>query len=92
MANTIRRNLALHEYDVKSLPSGASVVFSIGFVKKNGEVAFIPSAIASGLPFSVSGNRMRGVMPVDGSLARCGHIIAVDIDAIVSWNGKRVIL
>ncbi len=73
MAVTIRRNLALHEYDVKETPSlpvpdrhgragGVPVVFSIRFVKKNGELVFLPSAVASGLPFHVSGNRMWGVM------------------------------
>jgi hypothetical protein len=92
MAETIRRNLALREYYVKETPSGTPVVFSIRFVKKNGELVFIPSAIASGLPFHVSGDRMRGVMPVDASLCQCGHVVTVDFDSIVLWNGKRVIL
>ena len=92
MPSTIRRNLALREYDVKTLPSGRQAVFSLKFVKKNGELCFIPRGVASGLPFSVSGNRMRGVMPVDASLNQCGHIVAVDIDALVEWNGVRVVL
>ena len=92
MAETIRRNLALREYDIKELPSGRQVTFSLKFVKKNGELVFIPRGVASGLPFHVSGNRMRGVMPVDDALQQCGHVIAVDIDAIVEWNGKKVVL
>ncbi len=92
MPSTIRRNLALLEYDVKSLPSARKVVFSLKFVKKNGELSFVPRGVASGLPFHVSGNRMRGVMPVDSSLNQTGHVVAVDIDALVQWNGMKVIL
>ena len=51
MSSTIRRNLALREYDVKTLPSGRQAVFSVKFVKKNGELSFIPRGVASGLPF-----------------------------------------
>lgn len=92
MPSTIRRNLALREYDVKESPSGRPSVFSIKFVKKNGELVFVPRAIASGLPFHVADSRMRGVMPVDASLRQSGHIMAVDIDAIVEWNGNWVVL
>ncbi len=92
MPSTIRRNLALREYDVKTLPSGRQAVFSVKFVKKNGELSFIPRGVASGLPFHVAGNRMRGVMPVDDSLSQTGHVVAIDIDALVDWNGMKVIL
>ncbi len=92
MSTTIRRNLALREYDVKETPAGRQVTFSVKFVKKNGELCFIPRGVAAGLPFHVAGNRMRGVMPVDASLCQCGHIVAVDIDSLVEWNGLKVIL
>lgn len=95
MANeklTIRRNLALREYDIKEDPSGKTSTFSIKFIKKNGDLVFIPIAVASGLPFHVANNRMRGVKPVDAKLNQSGHIHAVDIDSIVEWNGKKVIL
>lgn len=89
---TIRRNLALREYDIKETPKGDPSTFSIKFIKKNGDLVFIPIAVASGLPFHVANNRMRGVKPVDAKLNQSGHIHAVDIDSIVEWNGKKVIL
>jgi len=42
---TNRRNLALKEYEIKETPDGKQTVFSIKFVKKNGEVVFIPRAV-----------------------------------------------
>lgn len=89
---TIRRNLALREYDVKETADNRPVPFSIKFIKKNGELVFVPRAIAAGLPFSAKDNRMRGIRPVDDKLNQIGHVTAVDIDAIVEWNGKKVIL
>ena len=58
---TIRRNLVLKEYEIKETPDGKQVTFSIKFVKKNGELVFIPRAVAAGLPFNGKDNRMRGV-------------------------------
>jgi hypothetical protein len=87
---TIRRNTALKEYDIKETPGGTQTVFSIKFVKKNGEIVFIPRATAAGLPFNVAKNRMRGVCPIDAKNNQSGHINAVDIDSIVEWNGTRV--
>jgi len=92
MADTIRRNLALRDYDIKETPSGQPATFSIRFVKKNGELVIIPRAVAAGLPFNAAENRMRGVKPVDSKNNQSGHIVAVDIDAITEWNGKRVVL
>ncbi len=92
MSDTIRRNLALREYDIKEDRTGGTVTFSLKFVKKNGELVFIPLATAAGLPFNATKNRMRGVRPVDSMLNQTGHIHAVDIDAIVEWNGKRVVI
>jgi len=92
MSETIRRNLALREYDIKETPQGNPVAFSIKFVKKNGELVFIPMATASGLPFNASEHRMRGVRPVDKMFNQTGHVHAVDIDSIVGWNGKRIVI
>ncbi len=92
MADTIRRNLALREYDIKETPSGQPNAFSIRFIKKNGEMVFVPRALACGLPFHAAENRMRGIKPVDHKNNQSGHIQAVDIDAISEWNGKRVVL
>ena len=49
---TIRRNLALKEIEIKETSDGIQVTFSIKFVKKNGELVIIPRAVASGLPFN----------------------------------------
>jgi len=87
---TIRRNLALKEYEIKDTPNGKQITFSIKLVKKNGELAFIPRAIAAGLPFNGKDNRMRGVLPVDSDNNASGHITSVHIDGIIEWNGKKI--
>ncbi len=92
MANIIRRNLALKEYDIKETPEGNQVVFSIKFIKKDGELVFVPAAVACGLSANMAKNRMRGVMPVDNKGNRTGHPYPVSIDAIVEWNGLKIIL
>jgi hypothetical protein len=92
MGDTIRRNLALRDYDIKETPAGLPKAFSIEFIKKNGERVSVPRALAAGLPFNASENRMRGIKPVDSKNNQSGHITAVDIDAIVMWNGLRVVL
>ena len=61
---SIRRNLTLKEYEIKEAPNDRQATFSIKFVKKNGELVFIPRAVAAGLPFSAKDNRMRGVLPL----------------------------
>lgn len=92
MAETIRRNLALREYDIKETPQGKQVTFSIKFVKKNGELVFIPRAVACGLSQNMKNNRLRGVISVDKNGDKIGHPTPVSIDAITEWNGKKVIL
>jgi len=87
---TIRRNLALEEYEVKETPDGKQVTFSIRFVKKNGELVFIPRAVAAGLPFNCKYNRMRGVLSVDVENKAIGHVTPVHIDGIIEWNGKKI--
>ena len=90
--STIRRNLALREYDIKETPQEKQVIFSIKFVKKDGEIVFIPAAVACGLTVNMSKNRLRGVLPVDAQGERTGHPYPVSIDAILEWNGKQIIL
>jgi len=87
---TIRRNLALKEYEIKETPAGKQVTFSIKFIKKNGELAFIPRAVAAGLPFNGKGNRMRGVLPIDSENNASGHVTPVHIDGIIEWNCKKI--
>lgn len=90
MANTIRRNLMLREYDIKETPDGNQTIFSIAFVKKNGEWVFMPRAVACGLKQNMSTNRLRGVLAVDARGNRIGHPTPVSIDAIMEWNGMEV--
>lgn len=92
MATTIRRNLALREYDIKETPEGNQVVFSVKFIKNDGELVFVPAAVACGLTANMTKNRLRGVMPVDDKLNRIGHPYPVSIDAMVEWNGLKIIL
>ncbi len=87
---TIRRNLALKEYEVKETPDGKQATFSIKFIKKNGELVFVPRAVAAGLNFDMKSNRMRGIIPVDQQNKATGHVTPVHIDGIVEWNGKKV--
>ncbi|HZK97479.1 MAG TPA: hypothetical protein VFC67_24980 [Prolixibacteraceae bacterium] len=87
---TIKRNLALKEYEAKETPNGKEVTFSIKFVKKNGELVFIPRAVSAGLSFNGKDNRMRGVLPVDSENNASGHVAPVNIDGIIEWNGKKV--
>ncbi len=45
---TINSNLVLKEYEIKETPEDNKVVFSIKFVKKNGELAFMLRAAVAG--------------------------------------------
>ena len=92
MVESIRRNIALREYDIKETPQGRQVVFSITFIKKNGEIVFLPRAVASGLPYSLKDNRMRGVVAVDKKGDKIGHVYPVNIDLIIEWNGKQIVM
>lgn len=90
MAATIRRNLVLREYDIKKTPQGGQTIFSIKFIKRNGELVFMPKAVACGLNTNMKENRLRGVLPVDAGGEGIGHPTPVNIDAIVEWNGYPV--
>ena len=87
---SIPRSLALKEFELKETPDGKQVTFSIKFVKKNGELVFFPRAVAAGLRFNMSDNRMRGILPVDADNNASGHVTPVHIDGIVEWNGKKI--
>lgn len=91
MAEKIRRNLMLREYDIKEKPDGSPVVCSLKFVKKNGELVFMPRAVACGLSQNMKKNRLRGFLPVDANNHKIGHPTPVNINAIMEWNGKKVI-
>jgi len=90
MEQYIPRNLALKEFELKETPDGKQVTFSIKFVKKNGELVFIPRAVSAGLRFNMSDSCMRGILPIDTDNNASGHVTPVHIDGIVEWNGKKV--
>ena len=92
MANKIRRNLMLREYDVKETSKGKQTTFSIKFIKQNGEFVFMPRAVACGLTVNMTKNSLRGVLSVDADGNGIGHPTPVSIDAIIEWNGMQVIL
>jgi len=92
MSQSILRSIALKEYDIKEDPSGKQSVFSIKFVKKDGELVFLPRAVACGLPWNVKKNRQRGVVAIDSKGDKIGHPYPVSIDLIIEWNGKSVIM
>lgn len=92
MADTIRRNYALREYDIKETPSGRQMTFSIKFIKKDGEIVFLPRAVACGLPYNLKDNRARGVIAVDNKGDKTGHAYPVNIDLMLEWNGKQIIM
>ena len=80
----------LKEFDIKETPAGQQVVFSMRFIKENGESVFMPRAVACGLKMDMAKNRMRGVLPVDNTGKSIGHPTPVSIDAIIEWNGMEV--
>lgn len=92
MATKIRRNKVLKYLDIKETPSGEQNTFSIVFIKKDGERVFLPRSVATGLPFSLKTNRMRGVMPVDSEGEKTGHVYPVNIDNILEFNAMEVML
>jgi len=92
MADSIRRNYALREYDIKETPQGRQKTFSIKFLKKNGELVFLPKAVASGLSMNMKDNRMRGVVAIDDRGDKIGHVYPVNIDLIIEWNDKQIVL
>ena len=78
--------------DVKETPLGGPVIFSIVFIKKNGERVFLPRCVSSGLPYSLAANPLRGVLPVDAEGNQSGHVYPVNIDLILEFNSMEVIL
>lgn len=86
----ILRVQALREMDIKETPYGKQVVFSIKFIKKDGEIVFLPRAVAAGLRFNMNINRYRAVQPVDSENNSNGHVYPVHIDDIIEFNNNIV--
>ena len=87
---TITRAEVLQEMEVKETSNQNRKVFAISFYKENGEIVFLPRAIATGLRMNMKANRKRGVVAVDNNGKRFGHVYPVSIDNIREFNGKRV--
>lgn len=90
MAAKILRAQVLREMEIKENPDGKQRTFSIKFIKKDGEIVFLPRAVASGLRFNMKTNRFRGVRPVDAELNPTGHVYPVHIDNILKFNEQTV--
>jgi len=87
---SIRRNLVLKELEAKETPEGKQIVFSVKFIKKDGELVFIPRAVSSGLKMNMKATRMRGILPIDSQGNACGHVTPVHIDSLIEYNGIKV--
>ncbi|MBT3244829.1 MAG: hypothetical protein HN352_16910 [Bacteroidetes bacterium] len=92
MTKKIRRNLVLKQLDIKENSDGTQVVFSIVFITKQGQRVFLPRAIVTGLPYSVSIHRQRGILPVDQHGDKTGHVYPVGIDNLIEFNSMEVML
>lgn len=88
--NSIALNVVLAEMDVALSPEGKIIVFSIAFVKKDGEIVYHPKARRSGVNLDMKRNAMRGVQACDSKGKPIGHPTPVKIWNIVEFNGKKV--
>jgi len=86
----ILRAQALREMEIKEMPDGKQATFSIKFIKKSGEIVYIPRAVATGLKFNMQSHRFRGVQPVDADFNPTGHVYPVYIDHIIKFNEHPV--
>lgn len=89
---TIRRNLALADMDIRTDERGRRRIFSIKFVSKEGKVYFMPQAYAYGAGrMNMKEYQLRGVQPCDCKGNPEGHPYPVDIDLILEYNKKKII-
>lgn len=82
----------LADMDEKTLPNGDQKVFSLKFIKQNGELVFINRAVRTGLNMNMKLNAFRGVLRVDADLEKLGHPTPVKIWNIIEYNGIKVSL
>ena len=91
-ATHIRRNMMLKEMDIRWLPNGKRVIFSVKFVTTSGEIHFFPRVYVCGLRYNVREARQRGIQPVDERGNNIEHVYPVSIDAFLMFNSMEVIL
>lgn len=82
----------LKDLDIRTDESGAQRVFSVAFIKQDGQKVFFPRAIATGLRMNMKENRVRGILPVDDKLEATDHVYPVGIDRFIEYNGMEITL
>jgi len=90
--DTIKLQVVLADMDEKTLPDGSQKVFSIKFVKMNGELVYVNRAVRCGLKMDMKKNAFRGILRVDKDLKKSGHPTPVKIWNILEYNGIKVSL
>ena len=88
----IRRTDALNEMEVHEDQYGKKVLFSVEYYTKDGEVVYYSHAYACGLRQNMKENRLRGIQQCDQAGNKIGHPVAVSIDNLRMFNGKKVVL
>jgi len=88
--NSIQLTNVLDELNVAIAPDGKPIVFSIAFIKKNGELVYFSKARKSGVNMDMKKNAIRGVQQCDSNGKPFGHPVPVKIWTIVEFNGKKV--
>jgi hypothetical protein len=73
----------LKEFEIKEIPDCKQVTFSIAFVKKKGEIFFIPPAVASGILFNGKVNLIHGVPLNEAHNEATGYAAPVPLDGIM---------
>lgn len=84
--------MVLKQMNIKFLPNGKRLIFSVKFVSKEGKLRYFPKAFATGLPYNLLSNRQIGVQACDCSGNPEGHIVPVSWDRIIMYDECDVIL
>lgn len=90
ITGAIKRYEAVRVIDSKINIDGDSPVFSIQFIKKNGEIVYYPFAKSCGLRADMTKTRTRGIVQTDAIGNAIARPRTVSIDNIRMFNGLRV--
>jgi len=82
----------LRELDIKWLPNGKRMLFSVKFITKSGALHFFPIACCRGLRYDMRDARQRGIQPCDEYGNPIDHVYPAGIEAIIQYNQMEVIL
>lgn len=89
---TIKRNLALADMDIRTDENGNRRIFSIKFISNAGKLYFIPQAYACGAgKMNMKEYQLRGVQPCDCKGNPEGHPYPVNINLIVEYNNLKIV-